>query len=243
MSPTDITAKRATKSTASKRKASDITVEVVPEDHDIEVIADLMASEHGPATERQDASARAKFNKFLLKYNISSDITKMKRRDVTTEMFGQFATFLLEDSVGWQTSMSYLSSIRRQLEKIHHTKMFEQNARWYTDLRSLLNKKYVQQSLTTGKKLREQAPAMTVDDLTLIGKALFHKNTKTSAADRLLINQQWLSIGRSSDVGCLCFADLTWMGSYLLVDLTRLKTRRQQKISIFCSSKWILFIH
>lgn len=222
----------------SKRKASEVNddVEIVAEDHDLEMIADLMESEHGPASERQDASARSKFNKFLATYKIAQDITKLTRRSISKETFGMFATYLLEDSVGWQTSMSYLSSIRRQLEKIHKTDLFEKNSRWYTSVRSLLNKKYVEKALRTGKKLKEQAPPMTMDDLLLIGKALFHKNTKTSSADRLLINQQWLSIGRSSDVGSLCYDDLSWMGTYVLVDLTRLKTRRQQKISIFCSN-------
>ena len=150
-------------------------------------------------------------------------------------MFGKFATFLFEDKIGWQTSMSYLSSIKRQLEKTHKTDIFQKDPKWYTSLRKVLHKKYVEWSLQTGKKLKEQAPAMTTEDLLLIGKALFHKNTKAASTDRMLINQQWLSIGRSSDVGAIRYDDLQWMGTHILVDMTRLKTRRQQKIAIFCS--------
>ena len=197
-------------------------------------VPDLMVNARGASSDRQDKSARNKFNEFLgpLGYQ---DITKLRKRDVTTALMGSFATFLLTDKIGYQTSMNYLSSVKTQLEKITKTELFKRDPNWYASLRLKLDKEYKILSRRTGEKLKNPAPAMTPADLLAISKQLFKMTHQMAAADRLLINQQWLSLGRSSDVACLRFDDLAWMGKYVLVDLTRLKIRSEQKISIFCS--------
>jgi hypothetical protein len=73
-------------------------------------------SARGVASYRQDKSARNKFNVFLNPLGFE-EISKLKRRNVTKELIGMFASFLLRDKIGHQTSMNYLSSIKTQLEE------------------------------------------------------------------------------------------------------------------------------
>jgi len=207
------------------------------DDDELEEISDLMDEELGISSNKQDVSARTKFTMFLNKH-ISKEKTfsTLTIEDVTKDLIGKFCAFLLNDAIGWQTSMNYLSSIRRQLEEKLHVTIFKSEAEWYKRSRRNLCKKYVLWSISTGKKLKEQAPPMTMNDLVLLGRALFQKNEKTSLCDRTLLNQQWVSIGRSSDVGSIGFGDLRWMDTYLVIDLTRMKIRKQHSISVFCSS-------
>ncbi|ETI30319.1 hypothetical protein F443_22560 [Phytophthora nicotianae P1569] len=131
--------------------------------------------------------------------------------------------------------MSYLSSIKRQLEEVTGTDLFRSDPDWYRRCRRHLQKQYLMLSISTGKKLKQQAPPMTIEDLRSISTILFLRNDKKSLVDRLLLNNQWLAIGRSSDVGTIHFSDLHWQGNFFLIDVTRIKVSQQQTISIFCS--------
>uniref|UniRef100_K3XBV0 Core-binding (CB) domain-containing protein n=1 Tax=Globisporangium ultimum (strain ATCC 200006 / CBS 805.95 / DAOM BR144) TaxID=431595 RepID=K3XBV0_GLOUD len=81
-------------------------------------INNMMDQSLSVSATRQNASARAKFDRFLKVYrSTTSSLASLNKDDVTRELFGCFLTFLYDDkAIGWQTSMSYLSSIRRQLE-------------------------------------------------------------------------------------------------------------------------------
>ncbi|KAG1686154.1 hypothetical protein DVH05_007139 [Phytophthora capsici] len=74
-----------------------------------------------------------------------------------------------------------------------------------------------------------------MDDLRFISTILFLRDDIKALLDRTLLNKQWLSIGRSSDIGMIHFSDLHWQRNYFLIDMTRIKVRQQQSISIFCS--------
>jgi hypothetical protein len=91
------------------------------------------------------------------------------------------------------------------------TDLLKREQSWYTALRLQLDKKYKLLSRETGERLKNPAPAMSPEDLLTISKHLFTSKHKNAAADRLLINQQWLSLGRSSDVASLRFHEMTWM--------------------------------
>ena len=191
-------------------------------DDSVENILDLMDGERGPSSDKQDASARSKFNRFLTRHidpNLS--LNSLTSTNVTKKLVGKFLSFLVNDtSVHWQTSMNYLSSVKRQLEEHTGTSLFS-DVEWYKRCRKLLHKSYVMQSIQTGKKLREQAPLMTMEDLDTIGKILYTKNDPKALMDRTLLNKQWVAIGRSSDVGNISFSDLNWLGNCILIDMTR----------------------
>ncbi|OWY95023.1 hypothetical protein PHMEG_00035089 [Phytophthora megakarya] len=122
-------------------------------------------------------------------------------------MIGKLLLYLLEDpDIHWQTSMNYLSSIKRQLEETTGTQLFRSDPDWYRRCR-----RHLQKSSATDDYQR----------LSSIATILFLKNDKKALFDRTLLNKQWLTIGRSSDVGMIHFSDLHWHGSFILIDLTR----------------------
>ncbi|KAI9995934.1 hypothetical protein PInf_013112 [Phytophthora infestans] len=170
-------------------------------DTNVESIVDLMESELGPSSKKQDASARAKFNAFLTRH-----VDK---------------TLKLATLTAAHTSMSYLSSIKRQLDETTGTELFRNDPEWYRRCRRHLRKQYLMLSISTGKKLKQQAPPMTLDDLRSISTILFLRNDVEALLDRTLLNNQWLAIGRSSDIGTIHFSDLHWNGNFVLIDVTR----------------------
>ncbi|GMF36150.1 unnamed protein product [Phytophthora lilii] len=137
-------------------------------------------------------------------------------------MFGKLLSFLHKDpDIHWQTSMNYLSSNKRQLEETTGADLFRSDPEWYRRCRRHLQKQYLMVAISTGRKLKEQAPPMSMEDLRTISTILFLRNDKKALLDRTLLNKQWLSIGRSSDVGIITFSDLHWNGNFFLIDLTR----------------------
>ena len=87
-----------------------------------------------------------------------------------------------------------------------------------------------------GTKLKQHAPPMTMEALRLIGGILFRQNDIKSLKDRTLLNAQWVSIGRGSDVGVIAFSDIHWMDGYILSEITRRKVSRQHSLSVFPSA-------
>ncbi|GLE07003.1 hypothetical protein PINS_up016821 [Pythium insidiosum] len=96
---------------------------------DVEDIIHLMESERGESSDRQNESARAKFNLFLAEHvDKSLTISQLSATHVTEELIGKFTTFLFNDlSIYSQTSLNYLSSIRRQLEKRTKAELYRVN--------------------------------------------------------------------------------------------------------------------
>lgn len=189
---------------------------------DADAIIDLMDVELSESSNRQDSSAKSKFDVFLQRIAHRRRFDDLKKSDVDKPLIGKFCSFLLADeAVSWQTSMNYLSSVRRQLEDNVGVMFFKDDSEWYKKCRRNLHQKYVLKSIATGKPLKDQAPTMTFKDLTHLSKILFQRNTKQSLMDRTLLNNQWMAIGRSTDIGNLTFNDLHWQDTYLLIDLTR----------------------
>ena len=87
-----------------------------------------------------------------------------------------------------------------------------------------------------GTKLKQHAPPMSMNDLKHIGSLLFRQNATKSSMDRSLLNAQWASIGRGSDIGGITFQDIHWMGDFLIGDITRRKVSRQHSLSVFPSA-------
>ena len=87
-----------------------------------------------------------------------------------------------------------------------------------------------------GTKLKQHAPPMTIADLNHIGRLLFCQNDVKSSKDRTLLNAQWSSIGRASDVGSITFSDIHWMDTFFISDITRRKVSKQHSLSMFPSA-------
>lgn len=117
--------------------------------------------------------------------------------------------------------MSYFSSIKRQLEDQKHTTLFQEEPQWYRRCTRKLKRQYILHSIRTKKRLKSHAPSMTLSDLVAIAKILFVQNDRKALMDRTLLNQQWLSIGRSFDIGSITYDNLHWQDGYILVDLPR----------------------
>ncbi|DAZ93858.1 TPA: hypothetical protein N0F65_009580 [Lagenidium giganteum] len=96
------------------------------------------------------------------------------------------------------TSLNYISSIRYQLETSTSTRLFKDDDGWYRHLRKSGN----------GKSATDD-----LNDLRVITRHIFTTNTKKAMKERILISQQWLVIGRSSDIGRIRYDDLQWMGN------------------------------
>ncbi|OQR81073.1 hypothetical protein ACHHYP_16799 [Achlya hypogyna] len=145
-----------------------------------------------PLYERTNRPANF-FNPFL-KNHVNSTSTNLDV-PITQSIYGQFRRFVLNDpNVNWQTSMNYLSSVRRQLEDEHKTTTFKDSGDCIND----------------GTLLKNRAPAMALKDLKIIGELLFIKNETRYLTDRAFLAQQWTAIGRSSDIGSLRFSDFSW---------------------------------
>ncbi|GLE08147.1 hypothetical protein PINS_up019109 [Pythium insidiosum] len=191
------------------------------DDKTADAIIDLMDMELGDSSVKQDVSARSKFNSFLATVEYGRSFEALRKRDVTTELAGKFCSFLLQDGISWQTSMNYLSSTKRQLETIVKTDLFKRESEWYKRCRRNLHQQFVLQAIKTGKPLKDQAPMMTLEDLEEMAKRLFLQNNTVALMDRTLLNNQWLSIGRSSDISNLLFDDLHWLDRFLVIDVPR----------------------
>ena len=100
---------------------------------------DINADPNGDSSKSQDRSAKEKFVAFL-GGNVSFENIPIA---IDKQLIGQFCQFLLNDAaIDYQTSMNYLSSIRRQLEKCYKVTFFN-DRNWYRDTRRNLTKAYL----------------------------------------------------------------------------------------------------
>ena len=152
-------------------------------------------------------------------------------------------------AIGYQSTMNYLSCIRRLLETKHGVQIFKADPEWYKVTRKRVTRAYVLACIEgyitiifclhffiDGTKLKQHAPPMTLEDLGVIGRILFQQNESKSSKDRTLLNAQWISIGRGSDVGEISFTDIHWMDGFFISDITRRKVSRQHSLSVFPSA-------
>ena len=77
---------------------------------------------------------------------------------------------------------------------------------------------------------------MTMADLRKIGSILFKQNNISSSKDRTLLNAQWASLGRGSDIGGITYSDIHWLNGFFSADITRRKVSQLQTLSVFPSA-------
>ncbi|KAH9137720.1 hypothetical protein AeRB84_017678 [Aphanomyces euteiches] len=186
-------------STTEKEKRGDeidILVSGIPE------LQDINEDPNGKSSKAQDRSAATHFIAFYRMHVgpvISMDDEVLQ--SVSRAQIGTFCDYLVKNpSIGWQSSMNYLSSVRRQLEQKHKIHIFKDDPKWYSETRKRVSRAYVLACLNDGKKLTDYAPPMSQEDLRLLGRHLFCRNDIRSSKDRTLINAQWVSMGRASDL-------------------------------------------
>ncbi|KAG9416125.1 hypothetical protein AC1031_000525 [Aphanomyces cochlioides] len=92
------------------------------ESHD-EPLSNLMETSYTDATRNHASAAMKKFALFLTRYNNGAlNLETIHGDDVTQDMFGKFAAFLVSDpDIGFSTSTTYLSSVKRQIVEKTHT--------------------------------------------------------------------------------------------------------------------------
>ncbi|KAH9069904.1 hypothetical protein Ae201684P_002279 [Aphanomyces euteiches] len=89
---------------------------------DVQPLANLMDTSYTDATRNHAPAAMKMFVLFLENYNNGAvSLDTISTFDITEELFGKFAAFLVSDpNIRYSTSTTYLSSVKRQIvEKTH----------------------------------------------------------------------------------------------------------------------------
>jgi hypothetical protein len=157
-------------------------------------------SERSTGSKALEKSALNHFKAFLEREGkppISSD--PAFRAILTTELFGKFGNYLqVVPKLRRETALSYMSAIKTYvIVELNSTIFQSDSGQWYRNLRSTMEKEYVNQSIQTGEEIQTRAEAMSVVELAEICRAIFRlKNYK----DRALLCIQYHCFGRISEV-------------------------------------------
>ena len=117
-------------------------------------IEDINSDPNGTASKAQDKSARKQFVKFL--GNGVTSFDSIPKSILTKSTVGKFCNYMLQNpGIGYQTSMNYLSCIRRQIEKTYKVTFFKDDPIWYKETRKNLTKIYIKKTIE-GIKLKYQ---------------------------------------------------------------------------------------
>ncbi|DAZ96034.1 TPA: hypothetical protein N0F65_000029 [Lagenidium giganteum] len=174
------------------------------------LLEDLLDYAYAESTEAHAAAALKKFNAFLqTQYPAIGDASNITKQNLDRKLMGRFATYLIKDAkIGYNTSSTYLSSVKQHQEDKLQTDFFERNNSWYSRLRTSLRSQYMKSAAATGSRLQDKAPPMMLSDLKHICNSLFLKNTTKRLRDRTLVASQWSMVRRSSDVSTIRFDDM-----------------------------------
>ncbi|KAH9111233.1 hypothetical protein AeMF1_014192 [Aphanomyces euteiches] len=114
-----------------------------------------MDSCYTDATRNHASAAMKKFVMFLSRYNDGGlSLETISADDITQDLFGKFAAFLVSDpDIGFSTSTTYLSSVKRQIVEVTRTRFFDNNTHWYKTLRPTLRRTYIEQTTARGVPL------------------------------------------------------------------------------------------
>jgi len=112
---------------------------------DVVQLEDINADPNGESSKSQDKSALLQFIGFYNNHvaRIES-FNNQVIRDVTKKQIGLFCDYMIKNpDIGWQSTMNYLSSIRRQLEERHGVEIFKLDPIWYKNTRKRVTRAYV----------------------------------------------------------------------------------------------------
>ena len=119
------------------------TIESLVED--VVELEDVNADPNGASSKNQDKSALAQLLEF---YNCH--VVQVRSFDdnvfsqITKKTIGLFCDYMIKNpDIGWQSTMNYLSCVRRMLETKHCVKIFESDPNWYKRTRKNVTRAYV----------------------------------------------------------------------------------------------------
>jgi hypothetical protein len=104
------------------------------------------------------------------------------------------------------------------------------DSEFITTTRSNILSRFVTASHQAGKKVVESAPVMREQDLQIIARLLFKRNTKKDLENRCLIIWQWQCVSRISEVSAVNYDAIEFHepSSAIRVQLCRPKTSHDQ---------------
>ena len=122
---------------------------IVEDIQELLVLEDINADPNGESSKSQDKSAQAQIVKF---YNMHvqpvNSFDDAVFASIDKERFGMLCTFMIQNpDIGYQSTMNYLSCIRRQLETKHNVTIFKDNPEWYKVTRKRVTRAYVLASI------------------------------------------------------------------------------------------------
>ncbi|KDO23239.1 hypothetical protein SPRG_20987 [Saprolegnia parasitica CBS 223.65] len=207
-------------------------------------------------TRGQRRSATAIFDAFMAEANYTWDTVRedwkktraaevesnaLPRRNIYT-ILHNFVVFLYnhtskrsknsEGVLSMGTADNYLSQIKNRMIKDFSATSLKESARC-TKIRSFLKSKFTDRAVKK-QLFQQQAPAMTVQDVNILGSMLHKRGDKKSIHVSCTLTIMWHMLGRAIDSCWLTRQQLSIMpGGDLFVNFARLKTSSLQGVSLF----------
>ena len=121
---------------------SDIVESLV---EDVMQLEDINADPNGESSKNQDKSALGQFLGF---YNTHvspvSSFDDIMFQKIDKRIIGLFCDYMIKNpDIGWQSTMNYLSCVRRLLETKHGVDLFNKDPAWYKSTRKNVTRAYV----------------------------------------------------------------------------------------------------
>lgn len=198
-----------------------------------------MANDQGGRSSRQMArTVQRLFDKFIQESLQDEEIpvfAEMHPNHLTQDLVGKFASYLkcVKKIKSKNTCLGYISTLRKLFDTDDRfvgvrSAVFEPN--WYKRLRTIIEKRYVNECAENGVNLVNHSVPMTESDLIKLCTYLFTRNDPEAARNRCLLVFQWQLIGRINEVAALKFTDISFDEAHccLNVRLFRSKSSTQQ---------------
>ena len=142
-----ITEPKTKHSESGKEKPSDNddVASIVEEMHNMIVLEDINHDPNGTSSKNQDKGALGQlipfFNSHVAPVQSFDD---SKFAHITKEHIGLLCDYMIKNpAIGYQSTMNYLSCIRRQLETKHNVQIFNADPNWYKVTRKRVTRAYV----------------------------------------------------------------------------------------------------
>ena len=137
--------KKRQKSNKGKSSEDDTVANIVEEMHDMILLEDINYDPNGNSSKNQDKGALGQlipfFNTHVSPVQSFDDI---KFAHITKEHIGLLCDYMIKNhAIGYQSTMNYLSCIRRLLETKHNVQIFKSDPNWYKLTRKRVTRAYI----------------------------------------------------------------------------------------------------
>jgi hypothetical protein len=186
------------------------------------------------SSEQSINTAMNHFNNYLASIRKPA-FNLLTANDLTKELIGCFPDYLSQVAKidKFNTCTSYLSGVKSKFENDARFKDVYKDifmSKWYTNLRTKINRLYAEKALSSGDKMVDAAAPMQESDLKQYCHMLFQKNNNTSLENRCLLAFQWQAMGRITEIVAMKMTDVKFKKSVtcMQLDINRLKTNKCQ---------------